>query len=1102
MSRRVLFRKAILWALALVLAIGAGGAIAAYNYVTKGDTLVELVRREAPRYLPRSRVDLISARIWPLRGEVLFHDLSVGEPGIAGPASLAYLPYVQVNFDPWAMLHGRFEAREVIIPRPTIRLRRRPDGTWNCQGLLADPWPGPAGGTTLPVRIKDGTVELIGGDGTGTGPGDGTGDGNAGEGTVLKVLTDVAIDVPAVKVGAPLPFELSAKGDLFERVTLRGAVDPAGRVAFDKGELVRLDLSDTLWKRLPPEVSAKLDQLGLSAGEVDANWSALEINPGGPQPVRCDGSIRLRRGIWNCPKLPFPINDVSVDVEIRGGEVFVTSAKGVDGTTALSVRGKFGLDCSAQAPFEVAADITGLHLDNRLRGKTPGDLLELWDLYFPEVARSKNASAGRINASIQAGRAEPGGPVDIDADVDLVDVAMQYKHFPYRVEHVQGRMHMTPKRLTLDNVRTTVGNKPLRVDGIVDNPGKDAIARLHFAVEALPVDDPLFLRALPPDVRKVVGDFKPTGTVRGEADLYREPDQSARRDPMGKVRFDARINLNPGCSATWKDIPYPVRDLTGELEIHPDLWIFRQMRGRNGQAAIEVDGKVEQVRRDVLKVMVDVKARNLQFSDDLRAALPRPWQLTWKTLNPIGAIDLDATVRAEPGKPEWDRVVIHPRPHAGVTLRFDPIPIAGGGSPQVPLELRMADVDGRFVFDTATSPPTTMTDVGFNFRGAQVAIAEGKVDVKDSGQFALGMGQLEVTDLLLDEGLRRMMPEVMATFARRLDDRKIPKIRANLALGWSGKPGESTRVRWDRGLVVLANNKLEVGGRDVALESIQGQLDGLRGSSDGQTLELFGDIALDSVGILGQQLTKVAAKLAVQNGLAAIDVGRGVVLGGALAGRISSTLEATPNYEIELAVDNADIQEYAKTVPGHQTSKGRVSGRVKVNGQGYDLHSLSGAGEARVVDGDLGTLPVVLRFLNALKLAENTRTAFDSAEVKAVIKGGETTLKPVHLIGNTVSLEGGGKLDVRGNLNLTFELVPGRDTHHIPILSDVTRELGGLFGAIRVVGPLASPSFRLEPLPSVGNTVRNRNSRLRWLRETAPESPARTVDGRKAGGFR
>ena len=1093
MRRRIRFRKVILWTLALVVAIGAGGVIAAYNYVTGGETLVAVIRRDAPRFLPHNKVDLIQARIRPFVGEVIFHAISVGDDGPGGPASLAYLPYLQINYDPWAMLHGRFEAKGVVVPRPTIRLRRRPDGTWNCQDLLADPWPGPVGKDSPPIQIKDGTIELLG-----------EGDG-AGEGAVLKVLTDVNIDIPAAICGEPVPFELTAKGDLFERVELSGLVDPtAGRIRFGPGELVRLNLSDTLWNRLPPEVNGVMDQLGLSAGEVDASWSALDIDPNRPQPVQCDGSIRLRRGIWNCPKLPFPINDVSVDVQIRQGQVYVTSAKGTDGATSLSLRGKFALDDPAQAPFEVAIDAVGLQLDNRLRGKTPEKFLELWDLYFPEVARTNTASAGRINVSVQAGRVERGAEVDVDVYLDLVDVALQYKHFPYRVEHVQGRMHLTPERLTLDNIHTTVGNKPLRVDGTVDNPGPDATARLRFAVDALPIDDPLFLVALPPDVRKVVGDFKPTGTVRGVATLFREPPLLPTDDPRGRVKFDAVVDLNyPGCSATWKDIPYPVRDLTGQLEIHPDLWIFRRMRGHNGQATIELDGKVEQVRRDVFKVDLKLKAENLPFDQQLRDSLPKPWRLTWATLNPTGATDLEATVKVEPGKPDRNRVEIHPRPQTGVTLRFDPVPAPGGGGPASALELRMDDVNGQFVFDSTTSPPTTMTDVGFNFRGAKVAIEQGHVDVKDSGQFALGMGRLEVSNLLLDEGLRRMMPEVMATFARRLDDRKIPKIRADLDLGWSGVPGESAWCRWANGLVVLANNKLEIGGRDIALESIQGELDKVRGSVNGQTLELFGEMAIDYVSVLGQQLTKIAAKLAVQNGMAAVDLNQGVILGGALAGRISSTLEATPRYEIELAVDNADLQEYARNMPGHQTFKGRVSGRAKVNGQGYDLHSLSGTGSAKVTDGDLGTLPFVLRFLNALKLAQNTRTAFDSAEIKAEIKNGDTTLKPVHLIGNTISLEGKGTLDVRGNLNLGLELVPGRDTYHIPILSDVTRELGGLFGQIRIEGPIAAPNFRLEALPPVGNTVRKRTSRLQWLRETPTETPPRTAEGRKsASGLR
>ena len=168
---------------------------------TEGDTLVEVVRREAPRYLPGARFDLIRARIKPFAGEVVFHAISLGDGGPGGPASVAQLPYLQINYNPWAMLHGRFEPSLVVVPRPTIRLRRRPDGTWNFQGLLADPWPGPRGGTTPPIQVKDGTVELIGDE----------------AGTLLKVLTDVSVDIPAVAAGEPIPFELSAKGDLFER---------------------------------------------------------------------------------------------------------------------------------------------------------------------------------------------------------------------------------------------------------------------------------------------------------------------------------------------------------------------------------------------------------------------------------------------------------------------------------------------------------------------------------------------------------------------------------------------------------------------------------------------------------------------------------------------------------------------------------------------------------------------------------------------------------------------------------------------------------------------------------------------------------------------
>ena len=50
----------------------------------------------------------------------------------------------------------------MVISQPTLRLCQRADGTWNLQGLIADPWPATAIKNPPPIVVRNGTVELIG----------------------------------------------------------------------------------------------------------------------------------------------------------------------------------------------------------------------------------------------------------------------------------------------------------------------------------------------------------------------------------------------------------------------------------------------------------------------------------------------------------------------------------------------------------------------------------------------------------------------------------------------------------------------------------------------------------------------------------------------------------------------------------------------------------------------------------------------------------------------------------------------------------------------------------------------------------------------------
>jgi 4-amino-4-deoxy-L-arabinose transferase-like glycosyltransferase len=1076
LRRRV--RKVLGWGAFLVVAILVGGTIAAYVYVTESDTVADLIRREAPKYLPGCRVNVLKVRFRPFWGDVGLNQVHVYEPDKGSPDLKVASAYrVTIKFDPWAMFKGRFDAREVIVSKPKIVLRRAPEGSWNVQGLLADPWPIKGGGPTPPILIQEGIIELA----------------EEGAKEPLILLRDVKITIPASNgLAEPIKFDLTAKGDtgLFDRVNAEGSIDlETGRVTLTKGELVRLSLSEAYRDRFPAPLRDWLAQAGLADGEVDADLPSFSFDPQASPRFRYRGTAKLRRGLWKCPKLPFPISDVTINVEARDGDLTILEARGSDGSTALSLTGHATLDPDdpSRSAFGIVAEANNLELDTRLRAWIPGDTRELWDAYFPDV-KALSSSAGRINVKAVVARADPKAEVSVAVDVKCLDVSMKYKHFAYPVDHITGTIHATKETMDLD-VRTMVNDRPVKVTGTVLNPGPDAETDLTFLVESLPVDAALF-KALPRDVAPMVAAFKPSGTVGGKATLKRLPPLKEGDDPIGRVTFDAWVDLNPGCSITWVGLEYPVRNLTGKLEIHPGSWTFREMKGNNGQAAITANGQVEQVNRDkpkgtpdAFKVDLKLQARNLPFDQQLRDALPTPWKVTWETLNPSGASNIDADIQVDPRKPLKDRehykIVVAPLKGTGVKLRFRPL--VGTGAPSVAsVELPMDDVAGRFVYDTARVPHTSMENVRFSFQRAPVTFAFGEVDVQDNGQFELGVSRLEVKYLRLDEDLRKYMPPVMAQFSRKLDDVRIAKINTNLGLGWSGRANESAWCRWQDALVVLDRNKVSIG-TDIGLENIQGQLDHVNGKFDGRKLEIHGKLDLASLDVFDQQITDLTADLDVEGGLAQLDHIRAKVLGGALQGRVRATLEASPNYSVRVEVRQADLQEYARNLPGHQEFKGLVDARVDLSGEGYDPHTITGDGLAQIVQGDLGTLPVALRFVNVLRRAslslKETRTAFDSAEVAFRVYNGDTTLKPVRLVGNAFTLDGEGTLDVRGEIDLKLRILPGRDSLQIPLISDFTRGLSGQILVVRVHGPVGSPGVKPEPIPGpfeVGKALKRR----------------------------
>src|SRR5271157_5799136 len=154
--------KISFWGLVLIVLITAGAAWFAYALVTDGETAARMIKGQAARFLPRSIVEMGRVNIGILKGEVTVSQFHVLQR-IDGQSFLtARVPWLSVRLDPRQLLHGRFAPREVVVSQPTLRLCRRSNGTWNLQGLIADPWPGPTIKSPPPIVIHNGTIELVG----------------------------------------------------------------------------------------------------------------------------------------------------------------------------------------------------------------------------------------------------------------------------------------------------------------------------------------------------------------------------------------------------------------------------------------------------------------------------------------------------------------------------------------------------------------------------------------------------------------------------------------------------------------------------------------------------------------------------------------------------------------------------------------------------------------------------------------------------------------------------------------------------------------------------------------------------------------------------
>jgi hypothetical protein len=1071
----------------------------------------------------------VGAAGYRLFGGITVHDLRVSRPGDARPLFAA--PTAVIVPDKEGLGRGRIALKKVELDRPTLRLDRRPDGTWGLPGLAGSPDPT----APLPTLLATNATLLLT-------------DGRPNGLPPLAVLAPrvTVVNDPAHTLRFDGQFTMSpaaddkpAEGGLAIPLTVAGRVHRqtlAGSVRIEIPDLaVTPDLAPAA-ARLDPQLADVLSQVSARVG-----LKADLATTGDPaRPVKADVRLDVRDGRFDDPSLPWPAEQVSASVRIADGKLTVEKGTARLGKAVATFR------CESRPAADPAPPVGGPkryaparlipvpacndplsdaesrleRYEIELRGLTLDD-----DLFAKLPPRGQKARAlfgptGGIDLKVRFHR--PAGGWTREFVVVPRGLGVVYAKFKYPVTDIAGEIKRVADHTGTDEFRVqvsgTAGGRRIRCDGRVGADGPDPLIELRLTGNDVPIDPALFA-ALPPKFAAILADLQAAGRGDFTADI-RQPQDVNKCDNSIRVKvYGGRVN--------YKHFPYPLATVKGEIDIQvsavdadrpvlpggpvepvpdTDRVTFRRFEAVHGGGTVLLSGESEPVPGTVnRRLRLEVKADKLPLDADLRAAVGRAQaDRAWAALNPRGVVTFGAEVEVLdrggaapqppvvpaglPGGPGFD-----PLRDLSLTVNFVGPTVTPGG-----LGYDLADFAGVVQYKGGE---VRLSNLSAGHGASRFRVADGKVILAAGGRLFADLRGLSVKPLVVDADLRAALPDGVRAGLDAVNPRGPVELRVVqlvldtaggapvpdvvTARGQAGDPAPT--VYWN-GEVKLLGTSLAAGldwDDAVGVVASVGKLDA------GRLQAVVGNAWLDRVSVHGQPLTQVRARFQVRppapGAAPAVEFPdlRAVVHGGFVGGTGRVSFDSPPRYRFDLLAGDIRLEQLARTVPIGPDVRGVFQGTFAVECRPDPLTGKptpTGKGQFDILDARLYNMPVLMPLLKLMKLQTPDQTAFDEAHATVVLAGDTLTVPQLDLIGTALSLGGSGEADVRGgDARFEFYTVWSQSLRRwlTTPFGDVSSFLSGNLFRIDLVRKDGRTTYQPHMLPAVTDPVRAVAQRLR-----------------------